>query len=52
MKDWEAAAAADAGTVYPGTEAFARQFGRGAPLGQPLLVLRLDDNGLVVGLGD
>lgn len=52
VKDWEAAAAADSGTVYPGTEAFARQFGKGVPLGAPLLVLRLEDEGLVVGLGD
>ncbi|KAL4420815.1 hypothetical protein ABPG75_010471 [Micractinium tetrahymenae] len=52
VEDWEAAAAADSGTIYPGTEAFVRQFGEGPPLGQPLLVFRLDDDGLVVGLGD
>jgi len=43
VDDWEAAAAADSGTVYPGTAAFEQQFGAGAPLGQPLLVFKLDD---------
>lgn len=49
MENWESAAAADAGTTYPGTEAFEAQFGSGAPLGAPLLVFRVDE-GLKEGL--
>jgi hypothetical protein len=43
VEDWEAAAAADPATVYPGTHAFEEQFGKGASLAQPLLVLQLDE---------
>ena len=49
VENWESAAAADAGTTYPGTEAFEAQFGSGAPLGAPLLVFRVDE-GLKEGL--
>lgn len=40
--DWEAAAVADASTIYLGPEAFEAQYATGAALGQPLLVLKLD----------